>query len=111
MKAADQFRLCFRQVKRYTVGFSDSTDQINEEPERLKEEDKPFHSPPAGLLIDDIDQVQGTGLEYRSNKRERKAQLIADHLRRRTQSPEQAIFRVRSPAGQDDPVYCQTGHR
>src|SRR6185295_5756331 len=57
MKAGNQFCFCFRQIKGHAIGLSDCSNQIENETKWLIK-NIPLQTVPAGLLFDDVVNIQ-----------------------------------------------------
>src|SRR5215510_1858426 len=116
MEPGDQFSLGLGQIEGHAVGLGDGADKVNGKGDDARQEhrplkDVPFKPIPALLLLDYFGQIERARLDQNGDDRQRKRQLVTDHLRRRAQSAEQAVFRIRRPAADHDAVYAKTGHR
>src|SRR5262245_17313176 len=117
MKPGDQLGLGLGQIEGHAVGLGDGADKINGKGDDAREEHRPLedvpveYSEPPRLLLDYFGQIERARLDHHGDDRKRQRQLITDHLRRRAQSAEQAVFRIRRPTADHDAVYAKAGHR
>ena len=108
MEAARQLLLRLGQVERDAVGLGQPADEHQHERDRLHEPE-----PETGLQLrlDDAHHAQRSGGQDDADQRHRDGDLVADELRGRPQTRQQRILAVGGPAGQDDPVDTDRGHR
>src|SRR5690606_24721677 len=84
----------------------DRGEEEHDEPDELRHEE-----PHAALRVDDVGEPEGAREDHDADHREQHEDLVADHLRRGAQAPEQRVIVVRCPAGERDAVHRKTGHR
>ncbi len=109
MEPAGQFRLTLGQVERQAVRLREHRNHEQHECQRLRK-DVPVDQA-APLPLDDVVEVQRTRQEKDPDDRQRHRDLVADHLRRGADAPEQRPLRVRGPARQRDAIDADRGDR
>src|SRR5512140_246705 len=101
VEPGDELALGFREVERDAVRLRDPRDEVEEERDETRE-DEPHVV--RALRLDDLDEGERTRHQDRAHDREAHRDLVADELRRRAETPEERVLRVRRPAAEDDPV-------
>ena len=92
--AGDELLLRFREVERRAVGLGDAGGHEDQEAERLQEQEPARDEPePRRPTARSPVSVSDSELPIEQHAREREAvrQLVADHLRRRSQAAEQRV--------------------
>ena len=105
MVTIGQFLLGFRLVKRVTVTDRHAGDSEGDKAEELRN-----HVPQMRLVVDDIAHVERPRLCHHAHQRQTEEHFIAQGLRGCTHRPQQRVFVVTRPAGEQHGVNRQTGH-
>ena len=105
--AADQLLLGLGQVERQPIALRQHADQKDQKSQRLIEDVPATFD----LLLDRPLQVQRAGEQDHAEHRQPQWDLVADELSARAEGAQHAVFIVRRPAAENDPIDRQAGDR
>ena len=99
--ASHQLLLGLGQVERRAVGLGDGGGEVQQEAERLQDDER--HR--VRLLVDDLADRQRAADQHHADQRQPERQLVRDHLGAAAQRAKQRVLRARRPAAKHDAVH------
>src|SRR5271170_498643 len=107
--ARDELRFRFDQVEGRAVRFGQGGYEEDDEHRQQGKPVPPEQAPARILRKNDFGEVQRAGAQQYRNNDEADRDLVGDHLRRRAERRQKGIFRIRRPAGHDNPINPERG--
>ena len=99
----------FRHVERRAVGLGNARYPVNQEQRKQGHEEPVRYA--AGLRLDDVAEIQAAAGHQHADERKAHRELVGDDLGRGAHRAQQGVFRICSPARQDDSVDSERSQR